>query len=643
MSCENTKILITGDLWRPFPSGDLGNQDSNIETLYRLINQPLGSLPNVKVDLWTSKTAPFELKDNYATPPSELEWANLWASSAPPGGHQVIAALSKFDIIIGYELPSFLMQLMDRHNITYICFELAPIRFLKDTFFACLSNNPELQKRLMELEIFNISPLSTQTASLITATIHNRDRHYDSTFSNSLIFLGQTEVDKSIIHNNRFAKFEDFKDKILTLCQGKKSVYVKPHPYSNESVNQLRKIRPDIKITNEHPYSLFSKYPNATFVTLSSSLYHEAEYFGASCHRLIPQTFSTTFPPVSIGICFFDTNFWKYLLFGKGTPQRTQLGINDLRWGFGPMWGYEHIDGYLRQLNDSKTFTIKQTEELTKLREYTYETEKKLEELTRMVHSQNNFIRKLKKYSGYAALNNAFRLLRPIPSPPKDSKDFSFESGERQTSGDLKQIRRDHLVRYELAANIINEKKCSSVLDVFCGNGYGSFLLATTTNCTIKAIDGSSEAISFAKEHYNNHNISFESKIFPFQESQSFDFIVSLESIEHIDEDCQFLKMLYDSLVPGGYLLLSTPNEEALDLKINPNHFHFRHYTIDSIREMLQKNNFSLISFWGQNTYELDSSRRVTGLLSDLLMGLDLNDATGQFQIYLAQKNFNED
>ena len=57
---------------------------------------------------------------------------------------------------------------------------------------------------------------------------------------------------------------------------------------------------------------------------------------------------------------------------------------------------------------------------------------------------------------------------------------------ERQEATKLSGIRPDHILRYKLAAKIIKAKKLTNlVIDVACGVGYGSYILADYTKNVI--------------------------------------------------------------------------------------------------------------------------------------------------------------
>lgn len=219
-------------------------------------------------------------------------------------------------------------------------------------------------------------------------------------------------------------------------------------------------------------------------------------------------------------------------------------------------------------------------------------------------------------------------------------RDFSLNSGERQTAQTLAGIRKDHLLRYELAANFLekefNQNKTYGV-DIFCGNGYGSYLVASKLkNTKILSVDASKEAIELANNYYKIENrIKFINKFFPFElEKDKYDYVISFESIEHIQDDIQFIETIISAIKNNGYWFLSTPNEEKMSLKKNNNKFHFRHYTNKMVNDIFKKYNLKVIEQYGEDTYSIDKNGLITETLSEDKMEL-IKDYKGQFMVYI--------
>jgi SAM-dependent methyltransferase len=167
-------------------------------------------------------------------------------------------------------------------------------------------------------------------------------------------------------------------------------------------------------------------------------------------------------------------------------------------------------------------------------------------------------------------------------------------------------VRHQHLERYRWAAQFVAGKR---VLDVACGTGYGTAILADAGAAQVDGFDCSREAIDFAKEAWPLPNVRFDVAVtdrLPVVNS-SYDFYISFETIEHVDDDDALLAEARRVLRPGGSLLVSTPNRELLDpgISINDrpfNRFHTREYCRDELDERLRRH-FGNITWYGQRTF----------------------------------------
>lgn len=221
-------------------------------------------------------------------------------------------------------------------------------------------------------------------------------------------------------------------------------------------------------------------------------------------------------------------------------------------------------------------------------------------------------------------------------------KDYSLNSGERQVGETLQEIRKDHIIRYELAKELIDSHRKGrtyNILDIFCGNGYGTYMLGCIeSDISVLGIDGSSEAIEIASNHYSLDNIIFCKKIFPFKlPKNSFDFITCFESLEHVENDVLMLDQIYASLRPDALALISVPNQKKHPLEKNPHRFHFRHYTHSDFLAIIS-GRFLVESWYGQNVYEFSSEEVNT---FNLLPSDDMNLVKcnhGQVNIYVLRK-----
>lgn len=142
----------------------------------------------------------------------------------------------------------------------------------------------------------------------------------------------------------------------------------------------------------------------------------------------------------------------------------------------------------------------------------------------------------------------------------------------------------EHLSRYLSVTEIVKGKK---VLDVACGVGYGTQLLAKTA----KEVDGadiSEEAINYAKEHYQAKNVTFtvsDATALPYKTGE-FDVVVSFETIEHITNQVAFVKEVRRVLKPGGVFVVSTPNDDEF---MEGNEFHVHEFDLAEMKKVVGK------------------------------------------------------
>ena len=141
----------------------------------------------------------------------------------------------------------------------------------------------------------------------------------------------------------------------------------------------------------------------------------------------------------------------------------------------------------------------------------------------------------------------------------------NLDSGRRFVLGQIKSSRLelDFFNLYAWLLRLIEGKK---VLDVACGSGLGSFLLAHKAE-QVLGIDLSEEVIAYARERYSLPNLQFEAAdIFDYHLPQaSFDVIVSALTIEQMEPQKQeeFLRKLKTAMAPGALMILVTPNKKV--------------------------------------------------------------------------------
>ncbi len=146
------------------------------------------------------------------------------------------------------------------------------------------------------------------------------------------------------------------------------------------------------------------------------------------------------------------------------------------------------------------------------------------------------------------------------------------------------------------------------VLDVGCGEGYGSAQLATRAG-SVTACDYSEEAVSHARAKYGA-GISWsvcDAQRLPFADG-SFDVVASLQVIEHFTDTSAHLADVARVLRPGGWHYCATPNIDKMSPEEAGNEYHLRDFNAPDLRDALSQH-FEQVEVLGM--FYVESSPRV--------------------------------
>ena len=160
-------------------------------------------------------------------------------------------------------------------------------------------------------------------------------------------------------------------------------------------------------------------------------------------------------------------------------------------------------------------------------------------------------------------------------------------TGERFTPECEREIWYEHIHRYAFAARLCKD---ANVLDAACGEGYGAALLSGKAK-SVTGVDLDEHTIAHATKRYQKHeNLKFQvadCTNLPF-EDDSFDVIVSFETLEHLESQDALMADFRRVLKPSGFLLLSSPDKaEYSDKRGFENEFHVRELYRDQLQQLI--------------------------------------------------------
>lgn len=216
-----------------------------------------------------------------------------------------------------------------------------------------------------------------------------------------------------------------------------------------------------------------------------------------------------------------------------------------------------------------------------------------------------------------------------------------------------KRIEEDHVARYSFAAAFA--KGCD-VLDVACGEGYGSTHLISGGAARYLGIDINRELVAFAHSKYKTPVSDFVyGSITELDYTEEFSLVTCFETIEHVSEYRLALKCLYKALKPGGKLLISSPNRpvtspDARQINDTPhNPFHTQEFTAEELINELRSTGFrcSDTSVYGQRLRYITRPLLLRRILNKLMGNPDqhsspqvrpLSKGTARYFLIVAQK-----
>jgi methionine biosynthesis protein MetW len=114
--------------------------------------------------------------------------------------------------------------------------------------------------------------------------------------------------------------------------------------------------------------------------------------------------------------------------------------------------------------------------------------------------------------------------------------------------------------KIDVVLNLLEKHKNGKVMDVGCGDGLISTLIADVTGAKVYGVDISRNAVSKARKRgIIAKTMDVDKQEFPFGK-ESFDAVFCGDLLEHLYDTENLLENINQLLKPNGYLIISVPN-----------------------------------------------------------------------------------
>lgn len=190
--------------------------------------------------------------------------------------------LPKGSILIGYELGEPTRKILDRAGVRYIDIWLHPIRFYEDVLFGFSSGTRSVFEGLKK---FHLSDENFWLyADRLRIQLYKGWRRDERELApGSALLVGQTLEDKALCRDGKMLSMLDFRGEVETLAAEYSKVYYSRHPFvkkGDEAVLDWLATFKNVELTHEPAYHLIANPAIKKVAALSSSVVHEARFFG---------------------------------------------------------------------------------------------------------------------------------------------------------------------------------------------------------------------------------------------------------------------------------------------------------------------------------------------------------------------------
>lgn len=177
------------------------------------------------------------------------------------------------------------------------------------------------------------------------------------------------------------------------------------------------------------------------------------------------------------------------------------------------------------------------------------------------------------------------------PFPKFKLESLSLQSAEYARMYELEDRYWWFVARRDLALQFLSQvvPPNADILDVGCGTGKGQESFGVFG--TVFGVDFSQDALQFCHQRGLERIARANAEKLPIQ-SNRFDTVVTLDTIEHVPDDQAAISEIFRVLKPGGHLLINVPAYQWLWGPHDVALMHQRRYSRTQVKKLLESNGF---------------------------------------------------